>query len=167
MDHVAYTVPDLDQAIDFFTRHFGATLVFRDGPFEGPGMKERLNVDPAASCTLAMLRLGNTTNLELFEYHASVQAETGPRNSDIGGHHMGFYVDDIDAARSYLTTVDGVELLAGPNGVADDAPVAGQRWFYFLSPWGMQLEVTTDAGPGFYDGLPGAAMVPPGEVPRT
>src|SRR5215212_2736045 len=99
LDHVAFTVPDLAQAIAFFTEHFGAELVFHDGPFSGEGdeMAQRLNVDPAATCRLAMLRLGSKTNLELFEYHAPEQASSPPRNSDVGGHHLGFYVDDVQA----------------------------------------------------------------------
>lgn len=168
MDHVAFTVPDLQQAIDFFVEHFGADLVFTDGPFlsDGDAMQQRLDVDPWASCRLAMLRLGSTTNLELFEYAAPRQATQVPLNSDVGGHHLAFYVDDIDAARSYLERVPGVRLMSGPNDVAHDSPVAGQRWFYFATPWGMHLEATTDdrapCTGGFYVGLPGAAMVPPG-----
>jgi len=33
VDHCAYTVPDLDEAVQFFVDHFGAELVFYDGPF--------------------------------------------------------------------------------------------------------------------------------------
>lgn len=161
LDHVALTVPDLQQAVDFFCKHFSARLVFHDGPFVGPGMLGRLNVSEQAGCELAMLRLGDTTNLELFQYRAPDQRREPPRNSDVGGHHLGFYVDDIDAARAYLAQVPGVRLMDGPNGVAPDAPVAGQRWFYFLSPWGFQMECTTDGRGGFYEGLPGAGMVAP------
>ncbi len=164
LDHVAFTVPDLQQAVEFFVEHLGGVLVFEDGPFESDGddMRVRLDVDPRASCRLAMLRLGDTTNLELFQYTAPQQREQGPENSDVGGHHLGFYVEDIEAARAYLEQVPGVRLMGGPNGVDQDAPVAGQRWFYFTTPWGMHLEVTTDGRGGFYDGLPGAGMVPPG-----
>jgi catechol 2,3-dioxygenase-like lactoylglutathione lyase family enzyme len=114
-----------------------------------------------------MVRLGRTMNLELFEYTAPDQNRSGPRNSDVGGHHMAFYVDDVDAARRYLEQVPGVTLMSGPNGVADDSPVAGQRWFYFTTPWGLHMEITTDTGPGFYDGLPGARMVPPATPARV
>ena len=51
VDHCAYTVPDLDEAVQFFVDHFGAELVFYDGPFlddESDGMRRRLNVDPRA-----------------------------------------------------------------------------------------------------------------------
>ena len=162
VDHVAFTVPDLEAAVEFFTTHFGGTCVFYDGPFadDADGMARRLNVDPKATCRLAMVRLGGV-NLELFQYHAPGQADQSPRNSDIGGHHLAFYVDDIDAAFEYVRSIPGVTVQEGPNGVSVDAPVAGQRWFYFQSPWGMQMEMTTCTGDGFYTGMPGAAMVAP------
>jgi catechol 2,3-dioxygenase-like lactoylglutathione lyase family enzyme len=164
VDHIAFTVPDLDAAVRFFVDHFGAELVYTDGPFEDPeddGMRRRLNVDPRARCALAMIRLGQHHNVELFEYQAPDQQATPPRNSDIGGHHLAFYVDDIDAGYRYVRAIPGVVVQDGPNGVAADAPVAGQRWFYFTTPWGMQMELTTCTTEGFYRGLPGAAMARP------
>ncbi|MDX1875214.1 VOC family protein [Mycolicibacterium sp. 120266] len=164
VDHVAYTVPDLDEAVRFFVDHFGAELVFTDGPFvdeTGDGMRRRLDVDPRARCTIAMIRIGKHHNVELFEYSAPGQRTERPRNSDIGGHHLAFYVDDIEAAYAYVRAIPGVVVQEGPNGVDPAAPVAGQRWFYFQTPWGMQLELTTSGTEGFYDSLPGAAMAPP------
>jgi catechol 2,3-dioxygenase-like lactoylglutathione lyase family enzyme len=164
VDHVAFTVPDLDQAIRFFVDHFGAELIFTDGPFadeKSDGMRLRLNVDPQARCSLAMLRLGQHHNVELFEYQAPHQQSAPPCNSDVGGHHLAFYVDDIDAGYEYVRSIPGVTVQEGPNGVDPQAPVAGQRWFYFQTPWGMQMELTTCSTDGFYRGLPGAAMVAP------
>jgi len=169
VDHVAYTVPDLDAAVAFFVDHFGAELVFTDGPFadgEGDAMRRRLDVDPAATCRLAMIRLGRHHNVELFEYDAPNQSETLPRNSDVGGHHLAFYVDDIDAGYAYVKDIPGVVVQEGPNGVDPAAPVAGQRWFYFRTPWGMQLELTSCGTGGFYDGLPGAGVAAPSETWR-
>ena len=60
VDHSAYTVPSLDEAVDFFVAHFGAELVFYDGPFrdeESDGMRRRLNVDPRAESRIAMIRI--------------------------------------------------------------------------------------------------------------
>lgn len=168
VDHVAYTVPNLAEAVGFFVDHFGAELIFTDGPFvdsEGDGMRTRLNVDRSAKCTIAMLRLGAHHNVELFEYVAPEQNPL-PRNSDIGGHHIGFYVDDIDAGYEYVKSIPGVTVQEGPNGVDPAAPVAGQRWFYFQSPWGMQLELTSCPAGDFYDGLPAAGMAPPGKTWR-
>jgi catechol 2,3-dioxygenase-like lactoylglutathione lyase family enzyme len=164
VDHVAFTVPDLEEAIRFFVDHFGAELIFTDGPFvdqKSDAMRRRLNVDPRARCSLAMIRLGQHHNVELFEYVAPQQQSVPPCNSDVGGHHLAFYVDDIDAGYSYVRSIPGVTVQEGPNGVDADAPVAGQRWFYFQTPWGMQMELTTCSTDGFYRGFPGAAMVEP------
>ena len=169
VDHVAYTVPDLDEAVAFFVDHFGAEVVFNDGPFadlEADGMRRRLNVDPRARCSLAMLRLGRHHNVELFSYDAPGQVSHPPANSDVGGHHLAFYVDDIDAGYDYVRSIPGVVVQEGPNDVAAGAPVAGQRWFYFQTPWGMQLELTSCATGGFYDGLPGAHAAPPSQTWR-
>ncbi|MEI2587446.1 hypothetical protein V8942_18340, partial [Acinetobacter baumannii] len=43
-------------------------------------------------------RLGHGTNIELFQYDAADGQAPPPRNSDIGGHHLALYVDDLDAA---------------------------------------------------------------------
>ncbi|MFF2111808.1 VOC family protein [Rhodococcus koreensis] len=165
VDHVAYTVPDLDAAVAFFVDHFAGECIFFDGPFSDSedGMARRLNVHPDAKCRLAMVRLGLTTNIELFEYSAPDQTTQPPRNSDIGGHHLALYVDDIDEGYDYVRSIPGVVVMAGPNGVAPDSPVAGQRWFYFLTPWGMHMELTSCPGGSFYAGLPGERMAPPSD----
>ena len=164
VDHVAFTVPNLEEAVGFFVDHFGAELVYLDGPFidgQTDRMRRLLNVDPRAQCTIAMIRLGMHHNVELFEYQAPQQQTVVPRNSDVGGHHLAFYVDDIDLAYDYVRSISGVMVQHGPNDVDVAAPVAGQRWFYFQTPWGMQLELTSCTAPGFYDGLPGAGMAAP------
>jgi catechol 2,3-dioxygenase-like lactoylglutathione lyase family enzyme len=141
--HVAYTVPDLDEAVEFFTNVLGARLIYREGPIsdsKGDWMVRHLNVEAAARAYIAMIRLGSVTNLELFEYVASGQRRSMPRNSDWGGHHLAIRVRDVDAAVSYLRLQPGVEILGGPQTISD-GPLQGNRWCYFLTPWGMQMEV--------------------------
>jgi catechol 2,3-dioxygenase-like lactoylglutathione lyase family enzyme len=88
----------------------------------------------------AMLRLGPVTNLELFEYEAPDQNRTLPANSDWGGHHLALHVRDIDAAAQYLSGQPGVQLLGTPRTITE-GPIAGNRWLYFRTPWGMQMEL--------------------------
>ena len=63
-----------------------------------------------------------------------------PRNSDIGGHHVALYVDDLDAAVEHLRA-PGRHVLGGPT--ASKGPAEGKRWIYFLAPWGMQFELVS------------------------
>ncbi len=154
-DHIGITVPDLAQAHEFLVDVLGAELVY-----ELPGMRHdddwmstHLNVDPRAEVTaIRFYRCGFGLNLEVFEYAPHDGQRPVPRNSDLGGHHVALYVDDLDAACDYLAG-RGVRLLAGP--VASANASAGQRWRYFLAPWGMQFElVSYPEGKAYETGAP-------------
>lgn len=142
-DHTGITVPDLLAAIDFFVDVIGCELITRFGPFrddEGSFMADTLNVHPRAVIEqIALLRCRMGSNIELFQYSAPDQATVPLKNSDIGGHHIAFYVDDITVAVDYLKS-RGVRVLAGPLPVTE-GPAAGQTINYFLAPWGLQLEL--------------------------
>jgi catechol 2,3-dioxygenase-like lactoylglutathione lyase family enzyme len=143
--HVAYTVPDLDQAVGFFVDVIGGELIYQLDRVAAPAgdadwMTRKLGVPATAVCRIAMLRLGPVTNLELFEYDAPEQRRTLPRNSDWGGHHLAIHVDDVDLAVAYLEKQPGVRILGRPETIVD-GPIAGDRWVYFTTPWGMHLEL--------------------------
>jgi catechol 2,3-dioxygenase-like lactoylglutathione lyase family enzyme len=143
IDHVAMTVPDLDQAVAFFTDVLGcAKPSYQVGPlkFDDDWMQVHLNVDPRAEIAkIAMVRCFSGANVELFQYTVAGQGKTEPRNSDIGGHHIAFYVDDEAAAADYLKS-KGVKMLGAPTPF-DQGPIAGETIDYFLTPWGAQMEI--------------------------
>jgi catechol 2,3-dioxygenase-like lactoylglutathione lyase family enzyme len=143
VEHVAFSVPDLDTAVGFFVDVLGADELYRVGPFSDPAgdwMEVQLGVHPRASCEVAHLRLGPNLNLELFSWQAPDQRSEGPRPSDVGAGHIAFFVDDMDAAAAYLAEQPGVRL-QGDAQTIDDGPSAGYRWQSFLAPWGLQLEI--------------------------
>jgi len=143
-DHIGFTVPNLDEAVDFFVNVLGCEEFYELGPFQfdDDWMQEHLNVHPRAVMKkLRFLRCRNGSNFEIFEYEAPDQNVSQPRNSDVGGHHIAFYVDDFDAALQYLQS-HGVRILGEPT-VRTAGPSAGQTWVYFLAPWGMQLELVS------------------------
>jgi catechol 2,3-dioxygenase-like lactoylglutathione lyase family enzyme len=72
-------------------------------------------------------------NIELFQYSSPDQKTVTPKNSDVGGYHIAFYVDDIKAAKDYLDG-KGVKTLFGPFPV-NEGPAAGRSIVYFLAPW--------------------------------
>lgn len=143
-EHIGFTVPDLDQATTFFVDVIGCDFLFELGPFQASDdwMESHLNVHPRTVMRrLRFFRCKHGSNFEIFEYEAPDQKLQQPRNSDIGGHHLAFYVDDFDAALSYLEA-KGVRILGTPT-MRTTGPNAGQNWIYFLSPWGMQLELVS------------------------
>lgn len=144
LDHVGITVPDLSEAHRFFVDILGCEYMYSLGPFvhaDSDWMLEHLNVSPRAVMQeLRFYRCAGQAVFEVFQYSAPQQRRQGPQNSDIGGHHVALYVDDLDAAIKYLLD-KGIMVLGKPT--ASTGPSEGQRWVYFLAPWGMQFELVS------------------------
>jgi catechol 2,3-dioxygenase-like lactoylglutathione lyase family enzyme len=143
LDHVGFTVPDLDAAQAFLVDVLGCEYLYSLGPFRADDdwMTRHLNVHPRAEVVEnRFFRCGEQAVFEVFSYTSPDQREAIPRNSDIGGHHVALYVDDLDAAIAHLQQ-HGVQVLDGPT--ASKGPAEGNRWIYFLSPWGMQFELVS------------------------
>jgi glyoxylase I family protein len=143
-EHIGFTVPDLEVAHRFFVDIIGCEYLYSLGPFrhdDDDWMLTHLNVHPRTVMTEnRFYRCRYGPNFEIFQYEAADGAAPEPRNSDVGGHHLAFYVDDIDTAIDYLRAND-VTVLDGPTASASHN--TGQRWIYFLSPWGMQFELVS------------------------
>jgi catechol 2,3-dioxygenase-like lactoylglutathione lyase family enzyme len=133
LDHAGYTVPNLDEAIAFFTDVLGFELISRHGPMESSDdkMKRIFGVHPRASVHYAFLRYGNDKKVEIAEWHAPDQNTFSPKNSDLAGHHLAFTVADLDAAIAYPKGQPGVQILE-PNG---------RGFVYFSTPWGMLMQI--------------------------
>ena len=144
MHHIGITVPDIEEGIAFFKAVFGAVDVFRTGPFDVDDhfMTKRLG---AASGTkirdLVFLSCGRGVNVELFEYSGENKKTRPRRNSEVGGTHLCFEVDDVVASAERLRA-QGIEMLEGPNLVTE-GPLEGFHWIYFNAPWGQSLEIAS------------------------
>ena len=86
--------------------------------------------------------------------------------SAVGGAHLGFYVEDIDAGVESLHAHQLI-VLGQPKRVAE-GPSAGLAWVHFLAPWGQQLAlVSYPQGIRAYEGeglavwRPGSGLRPP------
>ena len=143
LDHIGVTVPDLEEATRFFVDVLGCEYIYSLGPFKDDGdwMSEHLGVYPRATVPEnRFFRCGGQTVFEVFRYTCPDQRTTVPKNSDVGGHHIALYVDDLDTAADYLRS-RGVTVLGEPT--ASKGHNLGQRWVYFLAPWGLQFELVS------------------------
>lgn len=141
LDHIGLSVPDLDEACAFFVDVLGAVEVFRHGPYGPSGESSTRQFDRHPDSVvdgIAMLRLG-TVNIELLQYSAPDQATTWPSTSDYGGHHVAFYVDDMDAAVQRLRE-RGVRVLGEPMSLPGPESGPGARFIFFRAPWGLFCE---------------------------
>ncbi|MBW4031991.1 MAG: VOC family protein [Acidobacteria bacterium] len=145
-DHIGFTVPDLDEAERFLVEVLGAEPIYTLGAKQSDDdwMATHIGVDPRTVIReIRFYRLGNGSNLEVFQYEPAgtdIPQRAQPRNSDLGGHHLAIYVDDMDAAIAHLRA-HRVELMGEPT--ASKGAAEGQRWLYFRSPWGMQFELVS------------------------
>lgn len=142
VDHVAFTVPDLDDATHLFTVLLGAEVLYEStrGP-DATVMPEHFGVPDDAHLKLRMLRLPPNLNVELFQWWSADRSPAFPRASDAGGHHLCFVVDDVDDVVTAIEDLAGIEILGARKEVAGDSPaVAGNRWVYARTSWGLILE---------------------------
>ncbi|KJC63642.1 glyoxylase I family protein [Agreia bicolorata] len=155
-DHIGFTVPDIDEAHEFLVDVLGCEPVYELGAKQADDdwMLRHLGVHPETVVrTVRFYRLGYGANFEVFLYEAADGQQQQPRNSDIGGYHIAFYVDDLDVAVDYLRG-KGVEVM-GEQPVASKQAAEGQRWIYFRAPWGLQFElVSFPGGKAYENGAP-------------
>ena len=151
-DHTGVTVPDMAQAVDFFVNVVGCQKAMSFGPFsddKGTFMQDLLNVHPRAVIEeITLVRCGHGSNIELFKYSSPDQTDATPKNSDIGGYHIAFYVEDIKAAKDYLE-FEGREDV---HGSAPGRARSGRRPEHLLFPGALGSATRGDLLPD-RDGL--------------
>jgi glyoxylase I family protein len=148
VDHISWTVADLDAALAFYVGVLGATELWRMGPLDAAQMPKgadgrdwmESHVGVAgATLTLVMLKLTDTMNLQLVQYDAPADRRTTPpRNCDTGGHHLALRVKDVAATCAWLashgcTIFDPIHITEGP--------LAGKTNVYARDPFGNSLEI--------------------------
>jgi catechol 2,3-dioxygenase-like lactoylglutathione lyase family enzyme len=133
VDHVSFTVGDLDRSVAFFGR-FGLTPL-KSYRSEGPDVDEGTATEDASmDITWLRLRHAEAPMLELIRYR-NYPAERSALNSRVGAAHVCFEVDDVRGAYSSLRA-DGVEFLSEPHTDA-----AGTQWVYMRDPDGNVVEL--------------------------
>lgn len=143
VEHIGVTVPDVEEAEQFFVEVLGCQRVYSLGPFqsEDDWMRTNLGVHPRTVMReLRFYRCRTGANFEVFEYDSADEQHAPPSNSDIGGHHVAFYVDDFDAALAHLHRY-GIEVMGEPTRSTSHS--LGQTWVYFRAPWGMYFELVS------------------------
>jgi catechol 2,3-dioxygenase-like lactoylglutathione lyase family enzyme len=141
LDHVGLNVPDLNQAVDFFTEIFGATVVFRMARFIDPSgaAMRRLGADESASFELAMLAIG-PRRLELLRWWSPTESQIAPGSASLGGSHVAIEVLNIAKTLDQLRGVPGVKVLGEPV-TFNEGPTPGLTNAFLLTPWGTLIEL--------------------------
>ena len=148
VDHISWTVADLDAALAFYRDVIGATELYRLGPLDAADMPVdargrdwmATHVDVAgARLTLAMMQIAPNMKFQLVQYDKpDDRRQDLPRNCDLGGHHLALQVDDVDKAIAYLEAhgCTAMEIIQ-----VDGGPLAGKKNVYMTDPFGHSLEI--------------------------
>ena len=167
-DHIGLTVPDLDEAVDFFVDVIGFDLAYSHAPVHAKGAVQRDQFDRHPDTQIvgiAMLTLG-TLNLEVFEFAAPDQRRDVPRISDWGGAHLAFYVDDLDAAVDHLRG-KGVRVLGEPMALPGPEAGDGNRFVFARGPGGIPIELITYPAGKDYEAAAHRPLFDPRRAPRA
>ncbi len=132
VDHVAFNVPDLDEAVAFFTDALGCELLARGG------LVDRF---PGVVLSYALLRYDAADAFELLEWRGANVNPAMPGFTDAGGGHLALVVPDLAAAEAALASQPGLGAV-----FAEDLP-DGRRFVRFETSWGMTIQLLT-AGQG-------------------
>jgi catechol 2,3-dioxygenase-like lactoylglutathione lyase family enzyme len=139
--HVGLTVPDAEAAADFLVAALGCERLFSMDDIElNKESAANLDVDAGARIEkLMLLRLPHGPGFELFQYAAPDQSASRPRNSDLAGHHVAFLVEDLERVAERVERAGG--RLCGSVTHSKDSPFGGVKWLYFVTPWGLHMEL--------------------------
>lgn len=141
IDHVGLTVPNLEEAIGFFEQVFGAVVMVRHPPYRPTADSNIDNFGRHPDTVvqgIALIRIAGSV-IELLAYESPDRREVIPRTSDAGGHHLAFYVDDLDSAIAGLREA-GIEVLGEPLQFAGAEAGNRARFVYTRAPWGLYIE---------------------------
>ncbi len=149
IDHVALTVPDLDQASAFFARAFAGQVVCKgltrsQEPLTGAVHEQRFGMPAGGRVTARrVMNLGGRVNVELFCYDG-VKHRSSAHTYDYGLQHFAVYVDNLQQAALDILAAGGrlYESAAYIEAVRNGTSPT-QGWLYTETPWGSVIELVT------------------------
>jgi catechol 2,3-dioxygenase-like lactoylglutathione lyase family enzyme len=147
IDHVGWTVPDLEAATQFLEQAFGAQVIYdshpkTSPPLAGACMEQQLGLPPGGQVIqIRLLRLANGASIELFEV-ARAQQQSPATIVDLSFTHIGLYVDDMAAAIERFEAAGG-RLLSELHDLKGIEAGPGNEFVYGHTPWGALVELLT------------------------
>lgn len=145
IDHIGVTVPDIEQATEFFKKAFNAKISYDNQkpnakPMQGSETEKTLGLKEGAQVIhMRMLSFENSVSIELFQLENTDQEEP-VIISDLGVQHFSFYVEDIEEASKRFVEAGG-ELLNEPDELMGDVEEGTGSFVYGRTPWGMIIEL--------------------------
>jgi catechol 2,3-dioxygenase-like lactoylglutathione lyase family enzyme len=125
---VAWNVPDMQQAVDFFVGALGCVVLHREPPHP-------FSLEPDHTVETALLRFDDRLRFELLTFRGPTVAPGQAGMLDASGYHLALAVTDMDAALAALRAIPGVS--AREASLLDGR----RRRAFCLTPWGLPLQL--------------------------
>lgn len=169
VQHAAYTVTNVDQAVAFLCEALDCEELFREDAtvIDDPTAAAAMNI-PAGTrlVACAILACGTGCNIELFEFAGTDRSDAVPHGADLAGRHLAFQVSDIAAAARRLEAA-GATLCGAPEAIPG-GPWDGLQWIFALTPFGLQIELMQFPAQGCgYERLTRRRLHHPSEAGRS
>jgi catechol 2,3-dioxygenase-like lactoylglutathione lyase family enzyme len=137
LDHVGFSVSDLDRSSEWYTRLLGEEPVVRQAV--GPGYIGEIVGYSDCRMEWALWRLPNDTMLELIQYVVPEAAQVDMETYNVGNGHLCLVTDDIDGVYERMR---GVAEFRSPTPVVVAlGPYKGARICYMRDPDGISVEL--------------------------
>lgn len=139
VDHVSFTVSDLDRSIDFYRQFLGSDPL-DSGEESSKHAAQVIGYDRVDMRWANFALPGGTVILELFEYRVPSGEPVSLENANVGNAHIGFAVDDLDAEYARLAAIGATfshpEPVLVPEGTHE-----GAKAIYMRDPDGITVEL--------------------------
>lgn len=145
IDHIGLTVPDIEEATQFFKQAFGAricydTLTPQQPAQEGAESEQKLGLREGAKVRhIRLIQIGQGASIEMFQFE-NTQQRSPALAVDYGIQHMALYVEDMSEAIRHFESAGGI-LLSSPNPLPNVEKGEEHLFVYGRAPWGTLIEL--------------------------
>lgn len=136
MNHMSFTVSDLDRSVKWYQETLGLELISLDN--RDAAFSSRVTGIPGAELRIAYLKAPNCA-VELIQYLSPKGAVIDTRTCNIGSAHVCFIVDDFPAMVDRLRAARVV--FGGLPSIVPAGPNIGRGVLYFEDPDSNTVEI--------------------------
>lgn len=142
VDHTGFVVPNLNEAVSFFTEYCDASVAFTLGPVTDSSGESvaRIGAVKGATFALAMLDFADT-RIELLQWWPCLGVTPSVPNVS-GASHLALTVANVANFLQRVQSVPGVRILSTPLTFTE-GPTPGMTNAFIIAPWGLLIEVVS------------------------
>lgn len=132
IEHTGFVVPDIEEAVDFFTQILGFEVLLRPQAmsFEDDRLTRYFGVYLHSKVVGAAFLQYGGKKIELVQWEAPGQQRTVQNPGDVGVAHLALTVSNLDAAINFLRSKNVL--------IREFCPIG---FIYISTPWGMEIQL--------------------------